>query len=219
MDHNFWHQRWQQDKIGFHLAEANPLLVKYGSDLGLFSGDEVFVPLCGKSLDMIWLREQGYFVVGIEVSDLALKSFFESNKIPFRNLQAGEFNIYQANGYMLYSGDFFALNAAVIQSCKLVYDRASLVAFPEEIRTQYVHHLLSIIPDEASIFLITLEYPQEQMTGPPFSVPKSEIESLFGDRYNLEILSEKEVLADHDHFQQQGLTSLLETAILLTPTK
>jgi len=217
MDHNFWHQRWQQDKIGFHLEEANPLLVKYGPGLGLSPGDEVFVPLCGKSLDMIWLREQGFSVVGIEVSDLALKSFFESNTIPCRNLQAGEFNIYQANGYMLYSGDFFALNAAVIQSCKLVYDRASLVAFPEDMRTQYVHHLLSIIPTVASIFLITLQYSQEQMAGPPFSVPKSEIESLFGDRYNLEILSEKDVLADHDHFRQQGLTSLLETAILLTP--
>lgn len=217
MDHDFWHQRWQQDTIGFHLPETNPLLIKYQSDLGLSSGGEVFVPLCGKSLDMLWFREQGQQIVGIELSDLALKAFFESNSIPYRNLQAGEFNIYQANGYMLYAGDFFALNAAVVQSCKLVYDRASFIAFPEEMRTQYAHHLLSIIPAEASIFLITLEYPQEQMSGPPFSVPKSKVESLFGDRYSIQVLSEENVLAAHDKFREQGLTELRESAFLLTP--
>jgi thiopurine S-methyltransferase len=217
MDHDFWHQRWQQDKIGFHLAETNPLLIKYQPDLGLSSGDEIFVPLCGKSQDMLWLREQGYQVVGIELSDLALKSFFENNNIPHRKLQAGEFNIYQSNGYRLYGGDFFALNAAVIQSCKLVYDRAALIAFPEEMRKQYVHHLLSIIPDNASIFLITLDYPQAQMTGPPFSVSKSEVETLFSDRYDLELLGEEDVLAGHEKFKQQGLTHLRESAYLLIP--
>jgi len=217
MDHDFWHQRWLQDKIGFHLDEPNPLLVKFFAELGLSRGDEVFVPLCGKSMDMRWLHDQGLHVIGIELSDLALDSFIESNKLACRRLQAGEFNICHADGYTLYGGDFFAMNAAVIQHCKLVYDRAALIAFPEDMRVKYAHYMLSIIPEEASIFMITLEYNQDQMSGPPFSVTRSEVESLYGDRFKLQELSKENVLAAHDRFREQGLTELTESVYLLTP--
>ncbi len=217
MEHDFWHQRWQDDKLGFHLPEANPLLVQYASRLNLSPGDEVFVPLCGKTLDMTWLREQGYDVVGIELSKIALEAFFKENEIGYRELQAGDFSVYHSLGYTLYGGDFFALNAAALQSCKVVYDRAALVAFPPEMRQRYVQHLKYITPANCPILLITLEYNEGEMDGPPFSLPFEEVVELYGDTFNIEPLHEDDGLQTHPEMQERGLGALRESVLLLTP--
>lgn len=217
MEHDFWHQRWQQEKTGFHLPETNPLLIEHQEKLDLSPGDEVFVPLCGKSQDMFWFQKQGCQVIGVELSEIALNAFFESNNIPVKKLKSGEFNLFQSQGLMLYGGDFFKLSLAVTQSCKLIYDRAALIALPDEMRTLYAQHLLKITPADAQILLITLEYPQDEMAGPPFSVTKSEVEVVFSTHFEINILSDRDVLAAHEKFFDQGLTSLRETAYLLKP--
>ncbi len=217
MEHDFWHQRWQDDKLGFHLPEANPLLLQYASRLNLSPGDEVFVPLCGKTLDMVWLREQGYDVVGIELSKIALEAFFKENEVGYRELQAGDFSIYHSLGYTLYGGDFFALNAAALQSCNAVYDRAALVAFPPEMRQRYVQHLKYITPANCPILLITLEYNEGEMDGPPFSLPFEEVVELYGDTFNIEPLHEDDGLQTHPEMQERGLGALRESVLLLTP--
>lgn len=217
MEHDFWHQRWQDDKLGFHLPEANPLLLQYVSRLNLVPGDEVFVPLCGKTLDMVWLREQGYDVVGIELSKIALEAFFTENKIGYRELQAGDFSIYHSPGYTLHGGDFFALNAAALQSCNAVYDRAALVAFPAEMRQRYARHLTYIIPRHCSLLLITLEYNEGEMDGPPFSVSYDEVVELYGDTFNIEPLHGGDGFEIHPELRERGLGSLRESVLLLTP--
>lgn len=217
MEHDFWHKKWQDDKLGFHLPEANPLLLQYASRLNLSSGDEVFVPLCGKSLDMVWLRQQGYDVVGIELSRIALEAFFKENEIGYRELQAGDFSIYHSLGYTLYGGDFFALNAAALQSCNAVYDRAALVAFPLEMRQRYAQYLKYIISSHCSMLLITLEYNEGEMDGPPFSVSYDEVVELYGDTFNIEPLHEGDGFEIHPELRERGLGSLRESVLLLTP--
>lgn len=217
MEHDFWHKKWQDDKLGFHLPEANPLLLQYASRLNLSPGDEVFVPLCGKSLDMVWLRQQGYDVVGIELSRIALEAFFKENEIGYRALQAGDFSIYHSLGYTLYGGDFFALNAAALQSCNAVYDRAALVAFPLEMRQRYAQYLKYIISSHCSMLLITLEYNEGEMDGPPFSVSYDEVVELYGDTFNIEPLHEGDGFEIHPELRERGLGSLRESVLLLTP--
>ena len=215
MEHDYWHRKWQDEKIGFHRSEFNPLLMQYFPRLALNKGDEVFVPLCGKSLDMLWLKRQGYEVIGIELSKLALDAFFYDNDIGYRELQSGEFSIYRAMGYTLYCGDFFQLNAAVLQDCKAVYDRAALIAFSDEMRKQYVEHLMVITPEQCPILLVTLEYPQAEMDGPPFSVSEEEVKVLFGDTHNIEQLHGQDALAENAHLQEKGISQLNEKVYLL----
>ena len=76
MDANFWHQRWERNETAFHQREANPLLVKYFDALSLSKGSRVFLPLCGKTLDIHWLLSNGYRVAGSELSDVAVKQLF-----------------------------------------------------------------------------------------------------------------------------------------------
>ena len=77
----YWHNRWDKEQTGWHRDEFNDLLEKYWSAINPAKDGEVLVPLCGKSLDMLWLAEQGYDVVGLEIVEQAVQAFFEENKL------------------------------------------------------------------------------------------------------------------------------------------
>lgn len=175
MEADFWHQVWQQNQLGFQLAEAHPLLRARISDLP--DSTAVFVPLCGKSPDLHLLARQ-YRVVGAELSQIACRDFFAEAQIPVAPLDAGAFILWQSKQYQLWQGDFFELSAAAVQDCRFVYDRAALIALPEEMRRRYVEKLRQLLP-KASLFLISLEYPEHEKQGPPFAVSEQEIACLF----------------------------------------
>ena len=144
MELSFWQQRWQENKIGFHLNSVNPLLIKYLEKLQLGPGQQIFVPLCGKSLDLIWLAEQGYRVMGIELSQVAVDAFFAENNLEPYKVKRGELTFYQSGLITLVSGDFYQLTASQMVNVAAVYDRASLVALPEKMRLAYCEHLNQI---------------------------------------------------------------------------
>ncbi|MCL5042324.1 MAG: thiopurine S-methyltransferase [Gammaproteobacteria bacterium] len=216
MEAGFWHERWNKGETGFHKSRPNPLLSRWWPHLGVAPGAPVWVPLCGKSLDMTWLRDQGHPVLGIELARSALESFAAEQALQLGWREQGEFAISEGEGYCLYCGDYFGLKAADVASVQGVYDRAALIALPEAMRTRYVEHMRSILPAGWRLLLITLDYPQDQRPGPPFSVPDSEVRSLFAG-CRIELLDEQDVLDDHPVFRQQGMTRLQERVYRISP--
>ena len=216
MKKDFWLERWEREEIGFHQNEVNPHLCEFWPELNLARGSMVFVPLCGKSRDMLWLREQGHQVVGVELSAIAVQAFFEENGHTPQHISRGKFDRCEADGIRILCGDFFDLTGDDLANVTAVYDRASLIALPPEMRVSYARHLASILPRATRILLITVEYPQTEMQGPPFSVSSGEVETLYREYAEVRLLAELDVLAQNLRFQQRGLSRLQENIFLLT---
>ena len=213
MEAEFWHERWRENRIGFHLEDANPQLLKHWPALDLPVPARVLVPLCGKSIDLAWLRDRGHDVVGIELSPLAVEAFFVEHALTPRREVIGELVLWSAPGVQLYCGDFFAVDATLLGRVDALYDRAALIALPPEMRPRYMAHLASLLPTGATGLLLTLDYAQSQMAGPPFAVPDEEVLQLTDARWRVERLGpSQDALADNPRFAEAGLTCLREQA-------
>lgn len=185
MEHQFWKDRWELNQIGFHQEAINEYLSSHWQALGIRNGAPVFVPLCGKSLDMLWLREQGHAVLGIELSEMALEQFFTDNQITAKRYESGQFICFETDQLRLLAGDFFNLTAEDIAPIEAVYDRASLIALPVEMRAAYAQHMAKLLPTGAHILLISLEYDDGMLKGPPFCVREDEVQQLFSTDFTV----------------------------------
>ena len=211
MQHDFWHQRWQNQQIGFHQSEINPFLLSHFQALGLQAGQRVFVPLCGKSLDMHWLLAQGIQVIGAELSQLAVDAFFTELKLAPEITQSGPLRHYRTEQIEILQGDFFALTQDQLGTVDAIYDRAALIALPDEMRKQYSRHLMSIT-QTAPQLLISFQYDQSLMPGPPFSVSRTEVSAHYEPHYVL-----TELASTHQEKGMKGQYPAEETAWLLGP--
>ncbi|USD66506.1 thiopurine S-methyltransferase [Vibrio sp. SCSIO 43136] len=199
-DQELWHSKWAANQIGFHLTDVNPLLKQYWPKLGPAHEMNVLVPLCGKSEDLVWLAEKHHEVIGVELSDIAVRAFFaEHFYTPTVTPLNGQHSLYQFDELSLYAGDFFT---APIAPVDLVYDRAALIALPQELREQYVEKVLSCAKDGAKILLVTLDYQQQDMKGPPFAVPASEVEQLFSRCKSVTKLERNENIERHGKLKE-----------------
>ncbi len=187
MDAAFWHQKWEANEIGFHEGEANRLLVKYFNALSLAEGRRVFVPLCGKTLDIAWLLSNGFRVAGAELVESAIEQLFSELGIEPEISEVGGVKRYSAKNIDIFVGDIFAVSSEILGSVDAIYDRAALVALPEEIRRRYTGHLMEI-SDRTPQLLLTFEYDQSVMDGPPFSISNEEVIQHYGDRYELTLM-------------------------------
>lgn len=210
MQADFWHQRWSENQIGFHQAAPTPLLLKHWPSLGIAPGAQVFVPLAGKSLDMVWLASQGHRVLGVELSQLAVEQFFAEHDLRPDIHQTKYGRHYVANGIELICGDAFALDAGALRDCAAVFDRAALIALPPELRLRYAHELYARLPTGCRGLLVTIEYPQEEREGPPFSVQEDEVHALFANDWSIDLLERRPIPADHPGYV--GGVSRLDTA-------
>ena len=210
MHEDFWQARWARDEIGFHLDEVNPYLLRYWSQLSAQSGERVLVPLCGKTLDLRWLAAQGLQVLGVELSRKAIEDFFVEQGLQPQIEEQGAFVHFRAEAIELWCGDFFALTAADVEQCHLFYDRAALIALPLEMSQRYAAHLQAILPQVCRGLLVTLDYPQEQMNGPPFAVPAEQVQAFYADGWDVRLLAKEDVLGENWRFLQRGLTRLEE---------
>ena len=192
MDASFWHQRWEQNDTAFHKSEPNPLLVKYFKELSLPKGRRVFLPLCGKSLDISWLLVNGYQVAGAELSRIAIEQLFENLGVEPDISDAGELSRYSASNIDIFVGDIFKLSGNVLRPVDAVYDRAALVALPEDMRKFYSVHLKDITRNSPQL-LICYEYDQSLMEGPPFSVSNDEVIRHYGNSYDMTLLASIDV--------------------------
>ncbi|MBT4630572.1 MAG: thiopurine S-methyltransferase [Deltaproteobacteria bacterium] len=205
---NQWESRWQEGRIGFHLPEVNSYLLRYFDKLLTQDTESVFVPLCGKTLDLPWLARRTKKVVGIELVHKAVQEFFKENKLTYSIQKSGKLNLFSNDNIDLFQGDFFDLNKAQTSPFEAIYDRASIVAFDRSERQRYVNHLMSFLKPGGRILLITLEYDQNKMTGPPFSVPTDEIEWLYAPYGILELLETSDIF--DERFRKNGLDGMLE---------
>jgi thiopurine S-methyltransferase len=215
MEHDFWHERWKEGQIGFHQDRVNSYLTQHLTRTGAQKGGTVLVTLCGKSLDMLWLHEQGFDVVGVEISPLAVEAFFSENDLQPTITTSGKFQRFHAENITLLCGDFFDLTTADIGDVAAVYDRASLIALPPEMRPRYAEHLTNLLPHGTNVLLVTMDYPQEQMQGPPFSVSESEVYDLYDHNFEITRLESMDILENNLRFKERGLTKLIERTYLL----
>jgi len=216
MEPKFWQERWARNQIGFHLPEVNPYLQRHWPQLALAADTQVLVPLCGKSLDLIWLASRGLRVLGVELSEQAVEAFFSEQNLAPRITQRGAFTVYQADRVEVWCGDFFALDADVLAGCTALYDRAALIALPPLMRARYAEHLNSLLLPGCQGLLITLDYDQAQKAGPPFAVTDDEVKVLFGSEWTLEALEAQDILGESWKFVQDGVTRLDERVYQLT---
>jgi thiopurine S-methyltransferase len=192
MQPDFWHKKWQESDIGFHNSDANPLLVKHFSALGLAAGSRVFLPLCGKTLDIHWLLAQGFQVVGAELSPIAIEQLFNELGVIPDVTQRENLQHYRAPNIDIFVGDIFNVTELLIGQVDAVYDRAALVALPFAMRAQYTTHLTAIT-HHAKQLLICFVYDQNQLAGPPFSINEEEIKAHYNASYKLSLLESAEV--------------------------
>lgn len=217
MDAQFWRQRWQQGRIGFHQPKVMPLLSKYWPSLELNGSGRVLVPLCGKSLDMHWLAAQGHDVLGVELSTLAVEQFFIEAGLQPKRRRSGLGEHYRAGRIEIIQGDAFALRREDLTDIAAVYDRAALIALPPAMRADYIAAIYDQLPDGCRGLLITLEYDQRQMDGPPFSVLQTEVESQLAACVPT-LRERRGLLAQQPQFAEYGLTALDTAVYTLTRT-
>ncbi len=218
MENEFWLERWQQGQTAFHLDRPNPLLLKHWPSLSVPVGASVFVPLCGKSHDLQWLASQGYQVSGVELSPVAIESFFKEHRLAFEKETIAGGYLWRSDNLRFFEVDFFALDAEILGSIDFVFDRAALIALPQAMRKRYVDRINQLTGKARTTLLITLEYDQSVMNGPPFSVPEQEVTALFAGDFSITRLSNDDILEKMPRFKERGLTALREPVYLLTPT-
>ncbi len=181
MDNQFWIDRWQNKQTGWHRDDVHPLLLQL-TDEFFGSPQFVFVPLCGKSLDMVWLADKGHHIIGIEISALAISEFFQEQELRAQKTRLGDFMLWQAGTYQILEGDFFQLTPDFFsnnfKSCHCWYDRAAVIALPENLRNRYVRLMKQLLPDGRGL-LISLSYDSASRQGPPFSLDEDAIRTLW----------------------------------------
>lgn len=206
MDHQYWQDRWNEGRTGWHQDQPTPLLVRHWPALGMPQGSRVLVPLAGKSRDMHWLADQGHRVLGVELSQVAVEQFFAESGLEPRVSSTPSGRHYQADGIEIICGDAFALEADILRGCDAVFDRAALIALPPLLRRRYADDLYARLPIGCRGLLITLEYPPEEREGPPFSVREHEVRSLFQPEWAVDLLERREVSE-----RKQGMEQTVST--------
>ena len=208
MDADFWLERWNEGRTHFHQDRVTPLLQKLWPTLAVPAGSRVLVPLCGKSLDMVWLAEQDMRVLGVELSPLAVEQFFSENKLQpvVRHTEQGAH--YTAGNIEIICGDMFKVSAQTLAQCTGVYDRAALIALPEAMRATYVDEVYGRLAPQYRGLLITLDYPQQEMDGPPFSVHEAEVQRLFAGHSVATNVYQRDILDKEPKFLRSGVTRL-----------
>jgi thiopurine S-methyltransferase len=213
MEAQFWLERWGRHQTPWDQPAVHPMLVEHWNR---HIGDgAVFVPLCGKSVDMAWLAQQGHRVVGSELSPVAVAEFLAERGLTADQRTVGDLTVHAAADFELWCGDFFDLPPAALDGVTAVYDRASLVALPPALRRRYADHLGTIAPAEVTIFLIAFEYDDGEMGGPPFSVTRDEVADLYGDAFEIDVVVDDDVLARNGDMAARGLTRLRETLTVM----
>lgn len=208
MHPDFWRQRWHDNQIGFHQDKPTPLMLKHWPSLALPRGSRVFVPLAGKSLDMLWLASHGHRVLGVEIEPLAVEQFFSENGLVPVIRESRHGRHYCSDEIEVICGDAFALDAEVLAGCAAVFDRAALIALPPDMRRRYAHGVYAQLPAGCRGLLITLEYPPHEKQGPPFTVPEAEVLQLYGRDWDIAVLERRDILAQQPAFVAEGVTAL-----------
>jgi thiopurine S-methyltransferase len=214
----FWQDRWRSGQTGFHQTRVEPWLERFWPALGIPAHGTVFVPLCGKSLDLIWLRDRGHHVVGVELSRLAVEQFLATHDIAATRRSRGGIEIFESERLVLYCGDLFALQPDDLCGACGIYDRASLIAWPPPLRGRYAQAMTRLTDSGAHTLLLALEYDQTEMSGPPFSVSAQVVHDLYTPHHLIEEVKRADILDHEPRLASKGLTGLQQVCYRLERT-
>lgn len=213
MNKDFWLEAWRSGRTRFHKSETNRLLIDH---INIFESLEtIFVPLCGKSVDMIYLLSLNKKVIGVELSELAVESFFKENELSYIKEESQRYKKYTSNHLTLFCGNLFDLNKDELGEVRALYDRASLVALPPDMRKEYANFIKRNCPKLEKMLLGSFEYDQTKADGPPFSVDQTEIQILYGDKFNVSQIETEETEDRNPRFENKGLESFCQTSYLI----
>jgi thiopurine S-methyltransferase len=205
MNKEFWMKKWNSNEIGFNQSEPNAILQQYFRQLNLKPHSRVFVPLCGKSVDMLWLSQQGYHVIGIELSSEACSQFFTEHDISYKLNQIKDFQVYASEVITIFAGDFFQITSELIGPIDAIYDRAALIALPPELRKQYACKIIALAAPSTNMLLVTTRYQQSEMQGPPFSIDENAVHTLYAKQFMVKLLCEVPTTNIAAHLCEAGL--------------
>lgn len=211
-----WLKRWDDNQIGWHKCYFNKRLVKFLPKLELQSNSTIFIPLCGKTLDILYILDKGYKVIAVELSELAVTDFFKENNIDFKVKKKNNFLVFKAKNLRIYCGDIFDLTKDELKNISAIYDRAAIIALSYELRQKYVEHLTGIITNQFKWLLLTMDYPQGQKDGPPYALNFAEIKTLFAKNFDLIQLESIEDLKNEPKFIASNVDFLKKETYLLT---
>lgn len=216
MHPDFWHDRWRTRQIGFHQPGPHPFLERWWTGLGVPAAARVYVPLCGKSLDMVWLAVRGHAVVGSELSSIAAQEFFGEQGTAPDVVPHGPFRRHASGPYEILEGDALDLTPGWLGPVEAAYDRAALVALPPDVRERYATSFASLLPSGSRTLLVAFEYDQARKAGPPFSVTPDEVDRLYAAQFDVRLLERVDILDASPKFRAEGVERLHEVAYALT---
>ena len=211
---DFWHSRWQNGQTGWHEADGNVSLQRYWPQLA--PGSRVLVPLCGKSADLLWLVKQGCQVVGVELSEIAARSFFEEAGLSFETNTVNGFKWFECSeaDIAIACGNYFEFTDSPFDA---LYDRAALVALPPKLRPEYIQHTRPLLKQGAFQLLITLECDAPGIEGPPFSVMPDEVAGYWPDLQR--IAQKNDIENSPPRFREAGVKEVLEVVWISPDTQ
>lgn len=219
MEISYWQSRWNKDKTGWHMDDVYPLLPEFWPYLNLSPGAVVLVPLCGKSLDMLWLAEQGCRVIGIEVSEKAVQDFAKNHLETFSRYSSHGFQVIKSNKITVWQGDFFKFPPGSTEAIDLIYDKAALVAFPPDKREAYAKKIIELCSENTRVLLQTFEYNQQEMSGPPFAVFRQEVQSLYKEKFDIIKLLQEAKPDLLSEFELRGLRTYIDEILYILKPK
>ncbi|WP_230657292.1 thiopurine S-methyltransferase [Psychrobacter sp. I-STPA10] len=229
MNPEFWQNRWDNNQIGWHQPKVNPKLMQFFDTLQLNTGlntgqssghscSRILVPLCGKTLDIGWLAKQGLDVVGIELAQPAVEQLFEELEVTPDISKHGKVTHYHAQYAKqhidIWQGDIFDMSAEPIGQVDAIYDRAGLVALPDDapdyLRTRYAQQLIRLSGSAKQLLLTFDLNPETHVSPPPFIVTPEMLQCYYGQHYQIELLDK--VYADK--ITSQGTSGYFVTWLL-----
>jgi len=187
MNNEHWLERWKEKNIGFHEDKVNPLLVRHFKTLNMSRNSRILIPLCGKTLDISWFLALGHKVLGVELSEIAVNELFEDLNISPQIEEVNGMIHYSSKDIDIFVGDIFHLTTEMSGKIDMIYDSASLVALPKDVRIKYTKHLREI-SNHATQLLISCEYDQNIMKPTPFSIEEEEIKEHYKNHYEIKLL-------------------------------
>ncbi|KTC99854.1 thiopurine S-methyltransferase [Legionella erythra] len=215
----FWHELWESGNLPFHRLAVNEDLIEFWSFLQTAAKPTILVPLCGKSLDLLWLVEQGAAVTGIELSELAVQQLAAESRIPLKPQRIEHGLCYSSPALSIWVHDIFTLPKHCIEPVDGVYDRGALVALPASLRPAYAQRCLNWLKAGGRILLKTLTYDEALMAGPPYHVGADELMDLYPG-CTLKLLKKSQRrMEDSDSLFLRGLRDVVDYVWLIEQGK
>lgn len=214
-NNQYWLDRWQNNDVDFCQESPNEFLVKHFSRLNINSSSVCLVPMCGCSIDMLYFLSKGVKVVGIELSEKAVLSFFSQNNIKYEIIEESDYKCYKGNDIEIYVTDIFNLPkiAKNLPDFDIWYDRGAYIALPEDIRARYAKMMLQVCSDNTQILLLVMEHDKKSQT-PPYSVTQAELIKNFSPNIEFELIDSKQRENIPDYRKDEGMTEQYYTAYL-----